>query len=76
MNRTVVTVIGFLLFLSGMYSLVVSLVGAKVSYLLWLDYFGQLGSFLIKLLMIMVGMIMIYLSRTNWREEMEEDQSA
>ena len=68
-KRTVSLVIGFFLFISGMYALVLTLVGAKVTFLLVLEKLGPTGSFFAKVAMIMVGIIMIVMSRMDLGEE-------
>ncbi|MFK8006124.1 MAG: hypothetical protein AB8H03_07130 [Saprospiraceae bacterium] len=65
MNKNIITVIGFILFLSGMYALSLSLVGAKFTPLLFLEKLGGTASFFIKILMVLVGVLLIFLSRTN-----------
>ncbi len=71
MNKNIITVIGFILFLSGMYALSLSLVGAKFTPLLFLEKLGGTASFFIKILMVLVGVLLIFLSRTN--TEMPKD---
>ncbi|MFK7771574.1 MAG: hypothetical protein AB8F94_05520 [Saprospiraceae bacterium] len=65
MNKNIITVLGFILFLSGMYALSLSLVGAKFTPLLFLEKLGGTASFFIKILMVLVGVLLIFLSRTN-----------
>lgn len=65
MNKTIVTVIGFALFLSGMYALALSIVGAKFTLLLFLEKMGSTAAFFTKLAMVMIGLLLIFLSRTN-----------
>ena len=65
MNKNIFTVIGFLLFLSGMYALSLSLVGAKFTPLLFLEKLGGTGSFVVKIFMVLIGILLIFLSRTN-----------
>ncbi|MDB4505647.1 MAG: hypothetical protein P8M17_04235 [Saprospiraceae bacterium] len=65
MNKNIITLIGFILFLSGMYALSLSLVGAKFTPLLFLEKLGGTASFFIKILMVLVGVLLIFLSRTN-----------
>lgn len=69
MNKTIITVIGFALFLSGMYALVLSLVGAKFTALLFLEKMGATAAFFTKLAMVMIGILLIVLSRTNVQEK-------
>ena len=52
-----------------MYATVLTLVGAKVTFLLGLETLGPTGSFLAKIAMIMVGIIMIVMSRMDLEEE-------
>lgn len=68
-KRTTVLVIGFILFIFGMYALVLTLVGAKFTLLLFLEKLGPTGSFLSKVAMVMVGIIMIAMSRMDTEED-------
>ena len=54
--------IGFLLFIFGMLSLVLMLVGANFSDLTWLDYWGKGIGFVMRLTMIGLGLIISYLA--------------
>ena len=65
MNKNIITLIGFILFISGMYALSLSLVGAKFTPLLFLEKLGGTASFFIKILMVLVGVLLIFLSLTN-----------
>lgn len=67
MNKTIQTTIGFLLLLFGALSIVLSLVGVKLTFLAWLDA-NPLFGFAIKLLMIIGGIVLAVLSSTNWRD--------
>ncbi len=60
---------GFLLFIFGFSALVLSLVGVKISFLVWLDYPGALFGFLAKIFMIIAGIIVVYLSVSDWKAE-------
>lgn len=66
--KTFATVIGFLLFLIGMLALCLSVVGVQLSYLTWIDKPGALFGLIMRLVMIIGGIVMIVISRTNWRE--------
>ena len=68
-KRTIVLVIGFFLFISGMYAVVLTLVGAKVTFLLFLEKLGPSGGFFAKVAMIMIGIMMIVMSRMDLEEE-------
>ena len=61
--------IGFLLFLYGMLALVLSLIGVKLSFLTWIDANGALLGFIIRLLMVMMGLVIVYVVRTDFSGE-------
>ena len=73
MKKNILTIVGFLLLIFGMTALVLSLVGIKLSYLLWLDYGGALLGFVLRLLMIFGGVTMAWLANHNWEAENEEN---
>ncbi len=54
--------VGFILFIFGMLSLVLMLVGANFSYLTWLDVMGKGIGFLLRLVMVGLGIIISYLA--------------
>ncbi len=68
-NKGLFTLVGFLLFVYGTLALVLSLIGAKLSFLVWLDAPGALFGLIMKLLMIMLGVIIVYLARTDFSGE-------
>ena len=72
-KKTVALVIGFFLFIFGLYALVLTLVGAKVTFLLGLEKLGHTGSFIAKIAMIMVGIIMIVMSRMEQDDRIMQD---
>jgi len=65
---TIMMVLGFL-------SLVLSLVGVKLSFLVFIDAGGRLLGFVMRLLMIVLGVVSVALAQTNWKEEMNPDAS-
>ncbi len=71
MSKTTSTFIGFLLFIIGGLALVLSLIGVQLSYLTWIDKPSPLIGFVIRLLMILGGIVMVVLARTDWREDEE-----
>lgn len=71
MSKTLATILGFLLFIIGGMALVLSLVGVQLSFLTWIDAPGRLFGFVIRLLMILGGIVLVVLTRTNWREDAE-----
>ncbi len=69
MNRVTFTVIGYVLIVVGFVALILGMIGLNLKPLAFLDgVIGPLGSFLIKLLMIIVGFIMFYMSRVPMEE--------
>lgn len=69
MSRAIYTTIGFLFFTIGLMALVLSLVGVQLSFLTWIDKPGRLFGFIIRILMILAGVVIVVLARTDWREE-------
>jgi len=68
------SVIGFLLIMFGIMSIVLSMVGLEFSFMIFLDVFGSLTAFIIKVFMVLSGIVIITLARTDWeRERMDED---
>ncbi len=66
MNRVTFTVVGYLLVLIGFISLILGMIGLSLQPLVWIDrLLGPLGSFLVKLLMVVFGMIVLYMSRVS-----------
>lgn len=65
-NNGLFTLVGFILAGLGFFALVLSVVGAKLSFLLWIDTWGGMVGFVIRLLMILVGIIIIYLAQTDF----------
>ena len=69
MKKGIYTLIGFLLFIMGGTALVLSLVGLKLSYLLWIDAAGGLIGFMIRIIMMISGIVIAVLHTGNWRED-------
>ncbi len=68
-NKGWITLVGFILAGTGFLTLALSLVGVKLAGLLWLDAGGAGLGFLLRLLMILLGMILIYLGKSNFSGE-------
>lgn len=64
--KNLLTILGFLLVVTGFLSMIVSVVGLKFSFLLFLESWGSLVGFVLKLLLIMIGFILTYLGQTNF----------
>jgi hypothetical protein len=67
--RTLFIVLGFVLFILGMLSLVLILIGANFSYLSWMDKPGSPRGIIIRMLMIGGGLVMSYLALNPPRDE-------
>lgn len=63
------TLIGFLLFLYGMLALVLTLIGAQLTFLTWLDSFGAGIGFVAKVVMVIVGLVLVYIARSDFAGE-------
>ena len=64
---------GFLLFIFGFSALVLSIVGVQLAFLTWLDAPGGLFGMIAKILMIVAGIVIVYLTATDWQAEDEEN---
>ena len=70
--RYIFLILGFLLFITGMLSLILILIGANLSYLSWIDIPGSPRGIIIRMLMIGGGLMMTYLSLNPIKEEKED----
>ena len=68
-TKTILTIIGFLVAGTGLLSLILNLVGLKLSFLQWMDSGGRLLGFVLQLVMSIAGFIMIYLGQTDLSQE-------
>lgn len=69
MNKSVLTVIGFLLFLLGSIALVLSVVGIQLTMLTWIDAPGKLFGFVVRIAMVIVGITMVAVVRSDFEGE-------
>jgi len=72
MSKNIQTLLGFLLFLYGIITLVLSLIGARITFLAWIDDLGRMPGFLIKIAMMVLGVVLVALAQTNWTKERAE----
>jgi uncharacterized membrane protein len=72
-NKAIFTTVGFVLFILGSSALVLSLVGVKFSFLVWLDAAGALAGFVARIVMMVSGIVLATLANTNWEDEEEEE---
>lgn len=73
--RNFILIAGFLLFILGMLSLVLVLIGANFSYLAWMDKPGSPRGLLIRLGMIGGGLIMSYMALNPGQDDQESDST-
>jgi membrane-bound ClpP family serine protease len=74
-NKGWLTLLGFLLAGTGFLALILSLVGLNLAFLTWIDLPGPLFGLIARIAIILVGMILIYLSQTNFAGDIENEQS-
>ena len=65
-HATTVRAIGFVLFILGLLTIVLNIVGVDLVFLKWLYELNVFASFAIRLGMIIVGLIMIFIGSTNF----------
>lgn len=68
-KRGFLSLIGFLLVVIGFLAVVYSLVGLKLSFLVWLDKPGPLFGFVMKMLMVIIGFVLVYIDQTDFEGE-------
>jgi len=71
-NKGLLLLLGYLLFSLGITSIVMELVGTHWDFLAWLERTGRLMAFILKLLMIIVGILLIVFARTDWEQEKKD----
>lgn len=71
-RRALYFVAGMLIGGSGLFALILMLVGVKVNYLVWIDTWGGTVGLLLRLVMIMGGALLLVLGTTDWEQEMRE----
>jgi len=69
MGKALYSILGFTLFVLGTMALVFSLVGIQISFLTWMDKPGRLIGLILRLVMIVGGIVVVFLARTDWRED-------
>ncbi len=70
MKRALWTIFGFIILALGVISIVLhNLVYRDLIIMHWMNQFGELISFIIKLSMIILGILIMLLNNTNWQEE-------
>ncbi len=65
------TLIGFIFFAIGILSMVLAVIGAKFTFLTWIDAFGASAGLIIRLLLILTGAIIMVVSLSDFKGEQE-----
>lgn len=68
-NAEWLSLVGFILFTLGISALALSFVGLRFSFLIWLDAPGHVFGFFVRLLMVVLGFLLVYISKTNFKGE-------
>ena len=72
-NKALWTLVGFLLVVLGFLSLGLTMVGVKLRILLWMDWFGPLPSFMLKIVLVLGGFVLVYLAQTDFTQLNEDE---
>jgi|GEM_PF-922207 len=76
-KKALFAVLGFLLLALGLLSLVFGAIGIRFVFLGWLDAFHPIITLLIHLGMLFGGILIMYLSLTDWHEgQLREDSDS
>lgn len=72
MQKSILSLIGFLLFLIGFLAVCLNLIGGQFTFLKWMkDSLGAQTSLIIQFIMIVFGIILVVLAQTNFGREKE-----
>ncbi len=76
MNKALYSLLGFSFLILGMLALVLQMVGVQLVFLTWLDSWGGGIGFLLRLMFIVVGIVIIVVTRSgeNVYDEYFEDR--
>lgn len=75
-SRIVITVIGFLLFIFGLLSLLLSIAGLQFTWMKFLDNGGKPLGLVIRLMMTFIGVVLMAYARIDWAAERAELEAA
>jgi len=71
MKKGYITALGYLLFLAGFMSILLSMVGLQLTFLGWISDLGVGMSIVVKLVMLFSGLIIMYISKMPPEEEVD-----
>lgn len=69
--KNILLFVGFLLVMFGFLSLFLGMSGLQFTYMAWVDNWGRLTGFLLRLLMIMIGFLIAFYAKVDWQKEKE-----
>ena len=72
MNKNTLTTIGFILFMVGAVSILISMVGLQLPFLKWADDIHRGIGFLVKLFLLIFGALLAYFSKIDLSKEDDE----
>lgn len=75
MKKALYTLLGFLFFIFGFLSLMLSMIGVQLTFMIWLDAPGRLFGFVARLLIVIGGIVIVALANTDWERERAESAS-
>jgi dipeptide/tripeptide permease len=75
-KKNILTTVGFLLFIIGGSTVILSLVGVQLAPFVWLDVFGNSVGFVLKLTCMLAGIIIAALGSAGFDGDDEKDQYA
>lgn len=67
--KGILSLVGFLMFSTGIVGLVLSLVGVRLSVLSFIESANPMLGFLFKLFLCVAGIILVIVARTDWKKE-------
>ena len=69
MNKGIVTALGYILFLMGFMSILLTIVGLQLTPLKWISSLGPGMGIIVKLIMLFGGLIIMYISKMPPEED-------
>ena len=75
MKKDYLLLLGFLLFMVGFLALILSLVGLQFGFMTWIDNVGGLFGFIVRLMLIVVGITMAYFGKTDLEKENNDQKN-
>lgn len=67
--KGILTLVGFLMFMTGIIGLTLSLVGVRLSILSFIEANNPMLGFLFKLFLCVTGIVLVAIVRTDWQKE-------